>query len=53
MLVDGEAGYKNGQVKINPRQRGEAEGNPKQVELFHGGNMKRGEQLSRGLIARG
>ena len=50
MLVHGETGYENGQVKIDPRQRGEAKGNPEKVELFHGGNMKRPLQLSRGLI---
>ena len=35
MLVDRQAGDENGQVKIDPGERGEAEGDAKEVELFH------------------
>ena len=49
MLLDREPGDENCEVKIDPRQRGEAECNPEKVELFHGGNMRAREVLSRGF----
>ncbi len=35
MMVHGQAGDENRQVKIDPRQGGEAERDPEEVELFH------------------
>ena len=41
MLVHGQAGDENRQVKIDAREGGEPECNPEEVELFHEGNMRR------------
>ncbi len=39
MLVHRQSGDENGQVKIDSRECGQAEGNSEKIELFHGGNM--------------
>jgi hypothetical protein len=49
MLVHRQPGDEHREVKINACQRGEAECNPEQVELFHGGNMWPRASLSRGF----
>ena len=35
MLINGQAGDKNSQVKIDPRETGETQRNTEEAELFH------------------
>ena len=35
MLVDGETGHEDGEVKINPGETGQAERNAQKVKSFH------------------
>ena len=39
--MNGEPGDKNGQVKIDAGERSETERDGEQIELFHGGNIRR------------
>ena len=49
MLVHGQAGDEDREVKIDSREGGEPERHPEEVELFHGGNMRSTAGLSRAL----
>src|SRR5207248_11682985 len=45
--MDCEGSGKNGQVKINARERRETERDAEEVQSFHGGNMLRRRLMSR------
>jgi len=45
--MDGEAGGKNGEVKIKAGQGGKSEGDAEEVKLFHAESMGVGKLLSR------
>src|SRR5436190_1989375 len=51
--MDSQAGGENGQVKVDPRKRGETQRDGKQIEFFHGGNIRANESMSRGSLTSG